>query len=152
LQSYGLAVSLSGKLRTARLHDRTTARPHDRMTLFKQKKALLPGFDLYKSRSYENGLSPNGLANGLLSLFPLLPPPRGSGLIGGDIITKDIELSRTVLKTSGLQYGFFGNIFCRMFFKCKEIISLLYNKNSFFTITNKFTSGLRLTVCGIRLF
>lgn len=54
------------------------------------------------------------------------------------IIIRDIELSRIILKTSGLQYVFLGNIFCRIVFKCKEIISILYYKNSFFKVINKF--------------
>jgi hypothetical protein len=64
-----------------------------------------------------NGLSPNGLWNGVSFFFD---PPSGGGSIGGVvIITREIELSRTTLKTSGLIYVFLGNIFRLMVFNCK---------------------------------
>jgi len=65
---------------------------------------------ILKDFSYPNGLSPKGLLNG--SSFPLLPPLRGGGSPGIDvIITSEIELSKMILTTSGLLYDFLGNIF-----------------------------------------
>jgi len=57
-------------------------------------------------KDHSNGLSPKGLVKG--ESVPLLPPFGGlPGLGGGSggnfvIITRDIELSRTILVTCGL--------------------------------------------------
>jgi hypothetical protein len=76
---------------------------------------------------YPNGLSPKGLWNGVS--VPLLPPPLGGGL-GGIvvIITSEIELSSTTLKTAGLIYNFPDDILFSMVFKSKQMISKYVTK------------------------
>jgi hypothetical protein len=54
-------------------------------------------------------------------------PPRGSGLPGGDIITRETELSKAMIDISGLQYGFF-DICGRILFKSKRINSSYVTK------------------------
>ena len=73
--------------------------------------------------AYPNGLSPNGLANGLSD--PLLSPLGGGSIGVVVIITREMELSKGTCVTSGLLYVFLDNILCSMVFKCKEIISNL---------------------------
>jgi hypothetical protein len=69
--------------------------------------------------NHPNGLSLNGLENGVS--LPLLPLPLGGGFGGvAVIITSDIELSSTILNTSGLEYGLLCNILFLVIFKCKR--------------------------------
>ncbi len=71
------------------------------------------------------GLSPNGLANGSALL---LPSPLGGGFGGVVvIITREIELSRITLVTTGLMYDFLDDILLYIVFKCRKII---YNQDT----------------------
>jgi len=63
----------------------------------------------------------------------LLPPPLGGGLGGVSvIITREIELSRATLVTSGLMYNFLDDILFFMVFNCNGMISGFFTKILFY--------------------